>query len=115
MSHDVIIFILQILILTGFFIIGRYINSNKVSEETFSDITAKINLIIGYADAFVSWAKQFMSKNTGEEKMNEVVNQLSIIAKRYNLDISETEIKAIAQKAYDSMKNKEESSKDDDK
>jgi hypothetical protein len=44
-----------------------------------------------------------MKDYTGAERMAAVVEQLMNIANRYNLDISEEEIKAIAQKAYDQM------------
>ena len=89
------------------FVVGRYIFPN-IPADTITEITAKINIIVEYADKFVSWAKQFMSNATGQDKMNEVVKQLINIADRYGLDITETEIRAIAQKAYDNMKAKED-------
>ena len=98
MNIQFVFIILETILILGYFIFTR--NS---SPETVSDITAKINIIISYADAFASWAKQFMSKNSGTEKMNEVVNQLKIVADKYNINMSETEIRAMAQKAYDNM------------
>lgn len=106
-----ILFFVEIIAIVAAFIVGKYITGNPNAAETITDITAKLNIIIRYADAFVSWAKQFMSDASGSEKMNEVVKQLSTIAERYNLDITETEIRAIAQKAYDSMIAGEESAK----
>lgn len=102
MDAQFLILMIQILVLIGSYLVGKYILHNP--SENIQDITAKINIIIQYADKFVSWAKYFMKNSSGSEKMNEVVKQLKAIADKYNLDISENEIKAIAQKAYDKMK-----------
>ena len=51
-----------------------------------------------------------MSSSSGSDKMFAVVAQLQKIAKKYDIDMSEDEIKAIAQKAYDNMKSKENKS-----
>lgn len=99
--------LIELIILIGSFLMGKYVFPN-VPKETITEITAKINIIVDYADKFVAWAKQFMSNATGQDKMNEVVKQLINIAERYDLDITETEIRAIAQKAYDNMKTKED-------
>ena len=106
MDNQFIILMIQICALVASYFIGKYIG-NK-SPENIQDITAKVNLIIKYADKFVSWAKYFMNDSSGEEKMTEVTKQLKIIADRYNLNITDNEIKAIVQKAYDQMKNEEQ-------
>lgn len=95
--------LIELVILIGAFLMGKYVFPNA-SEETIKDVTTKISIIVEYADKFVAWAKQFMSNATGQDKMNMVVSQLITIAKRYNLDITEIEIRAIVQKAYDNMK-----------
>ena len=106
-SVDILFSLVELVILIGSFLIGKYVFPN-IPKETIKDITTKIGIIVDYADKFVAWAKQFMSNATGQDKMNEVVKQLIIIANRYDLDITETEIRAIAQKAYDNMKAKED-------
>ena len=98
---NIVILVVQLVILVASFLIGKVIPG--ASQETIQDITAKVNLIVDYADKFVSWAKYFLKNESGTQKMNKVVEQLKMIADRYNLDISEDEIRAIAQKAYDSM------------
>ena len=102
MNSQTLILLIQLILIVGAYLVGRYIVPN-VPQETIQDATAKVNLIISYADKFVSWAKWFMKDYTGAERMAAVVEQLMNIANRYNLDISEEEIKAIAQKAYDQM------------
>lgn len=106
MDHQTFIFILQLVVLVGTFAYVKFVAPN-IPKDTINTVTSKINLIIQYADSFVAWAKQFMQNSTGKEKMDEVVKQLSAIAEKYNIDISETEIRAIAQKAYDMMKAEE--------
>lgn len=95
--------VIQLIVLGGSFIVGKYIVP-KLSKKDITTITDKINLVINYADAFVTWAKKFMQDSTGEEKMAEVVRQLTGVAEKYNIDISEKEIQAIAQRAYEQMK-----------
>lgn len=91
------------IILIAFIIITKIFGSN-----TAKDIFMKTNLIIQYAEAFVSWARQFKSDLSGKEKMNAVIEKLTYVANKYDIDITEEEIRAIAQKAYDSMKNKDD-------
>ena len=43
--------------------------------------------------------------------MDVVIEKLTNVADKHNVDISEDEIRAIAQKAYDTMKNKDEAIK----
>ena len=102
-SVNVLFSLIELVILIGSFLMGKYVFPN-IPKETIDEITAKINIIVEYADKFVAWAKQFMSNATGQDKMNEVVKRLITIAERYDLDITEDEIRAIAQKAYDNMK-----------
>ena len=102
MDSQLIILIIQVVILVGAYALGRYIIPN-MAPENIQDVAAKIALIVDYADKFVSWAKYFMKDASGVERMAEVVKQLKTIADRYKLDISEDEITAIAQKAYDQM------------
>ena len=45
-----------------------------------------------------------MNKASGPEKMDAVVEKLKEVAERYDLDISEDEIRAIAQRTYDTVK-----------
>lgn len=89
-----------------FYIAYRFIGKNSTQ-----DILNKTNLIFQYAGAFVAWAKQFKSTLSGSEKMDLVVEKLIDIANKNDIDITEIEIKAIVQQAYNTMKNAEESIK----
>lgn len=105
MDKDVLILIADIIGLTIAYLLGKN-QSITISNKTINitEIESKIALITNYAEAFISWAKQFMKNDKGSVKMDEVVNKLTIISNRYNLDITEDEIRAIAQRTYDRMK-----------
>ena len=102
-ASDFLYLILQIIILCGSYFIGRYIIPITGYTENINDISQKFNLMVDYADKFVAWAKYFMKSYTGSEKMEAVVTELVKVAEKYDINISRTEIIAIAQKAYDNM------------
>lgn len=92
-------------------VIALIIVNKTLGADSAKDIVMKTSLIIQYAEAFVSWAKQFKSNLSGNEKMDVVIEKLTNVADKHDIDISEDEIRAIAQKAYDTMKNKDEAIK----
>lgn len=92
-------------------VIALVIVNKTLGADSAKDVVMKTSLIIQYAEAFVSWAKQFKSNLSGNEKMDVVIEKLTNVADKHNVDISEDEIRAIAQKAYDTMKNKDEAIK----
>lgn len=102
MDKQTIVMIIQVVVVIAAYLIGRYVLPN-IPSETIEGITAQFNLMVEYADKFVSWAKWFKKDSTGTEKMNAVVEQLAGIADKYKINLSEEEIRAIAQKAYDKM------------
>lgn len=105
MDRDILVLIADIVGLIVIYFLGRR-QSITVSNRTINiaELESKIALITNYAEAFISWAKQFMKDDKGPVKMDEVVNKLIIISERYNLDITEDEIRAIAQRTYDRIK-----------
>lgn len=105
MDRDILVLIADIVGLIIIYFLGRR-QSITVSNRTINiaELESKIALITNYAEAFISWAKQFMKDDKGPVKMDEVVNKLIIISERYNLDITEDEIRAIAQRTYDRIK-----------
>lgn len=105
MDRDILVLIADIVGLIVIYFLGRR-QSITVSNRTINiaELESKIALITNYAEAFISWAKQFMKDDKGPVKMDEVVSKLIIISERYNLDITEDEIRAIAQRTYDRIK-----------
>ena len=49
------------------------------------------------------WAREFMKSASGKEKMDKVVEQLKKIADEAGLKVTEEQLRAIAQTAYEAM------------
>lgn len=73
-------------------------------------VTDKLGELSEWAAKFVEWAKEFKKDKTGEEKMAAVVEQLKKIADEAGLNVTEDQLKAIAQTAYNAMKAGEKES-----
>ena len=106
MDHQVIIAIAYAVVGIIGYVLGKFVFP-KAPKETIESITKGFELLVTYADKFVVWAKQFMSANSGEEKMDAVVQELAKVAERCGIKITENELKAIVQKAYEEMKRGE--------
>ena len=85
----------------GAFLLGKYIPKT---------VTDKLGELSEWAAKFVKWAKEFKKDKTGEEKMAAVVEQLKKIADEAGLNVTEDQLKAIAQTAYNAMKAGEKES-----
>lgn len=83
----------------GAFVLGKYVFPNIPQ-----DVTSKLASLSAWAAEFVVWAREFMKSRTGEEKMAAVVEKLKEIAEEAGLDVTEDQLKAIAQSAYEAMK-----------
>ena len=79
----------------GAFLIGKYVCPNIPKS-----VADKLGELSEWAAKFVEWAKEFKKDKTGEEKMAAVVE----------LNVTEDQLKAIAQTAYNAMKAGEKES-----
>lgn len=102
MQNDMVVLLLQVVILVGGYFVGKYIPQDKVEKSK-----KELELITNYADSFVRLAREFMKDEPGAIKMSAVVSKLSDVCIRNNIDMSETDLKAITQNAYDMMKSLE--------
>ena len=89
----------------GAFLLGKYVFPNIPKT-----VTDKLASLSEWATQFVEWAKEFKKGQTGEEKMAAVVEQLKKIADEAGLNVTEDQLKAIAQTAYNAMKAGEKES-----
>lgn len=89
----------------GAFLLGKYVFPNIPKT-----VTDKLTSLSEWAAQFVEWAKEFKKGQTGEEKMVAVVEQLKKIADEAGLNVTEEQLKAIAQTAYNAMKAGEKES-----
>ena len=106
--NDIILLAVQLGIAVAAFAAGKYIFP-KVPKT----VTDKLNVLSQWAAQFVVWAKEFMKKQTGEEKMAAVVEKLKEMADEAGLDVTEDQLKAIAQSAYNAMKAGEKEAETD--
>lgn len=81
------------------FLLGKYVFP-KVPQT----VTDKLVMLSDWAAEFVVWAREFLKLKTGEEKMTAVVDKLKEIADEAGLNVTEDQLKAIAQSAYEAMK-----------
>ena len=89
----------------GAFLLGKYAFPNI--PQTVAD---KLTELSEWAVKFVEWAKEFKKNQTGEEKMASVVEQLKKIADEVGVNVTEDQLTAIAQAAYNAMKAGEKES-----
>ena len=83
----------------GAFLIGKYVCPNIPKS-----VADKLGELSEWAAKFVEWSKEFKKDKTGEEKMAAVVEQLKKLADEAGLNVTEDQLKAIAQTAYNAMK-----------
>lgn len=97
--NDIIFSAIQLGIAVAAFIVGKYVFPNIPKT-----VTDKLNQLGQWAEKFVVWAREFMKSATGEEKMDKVVDMLKDIAKEAGLNVTEDQLRAIVQAAYEAMK-----------
>ena len=87
-----------LLISIGGFLLGKYVFPNV--PKSVSD---KLRQLAAWADKFVVWAREFRKQDSGPAKMEMVVEQLKAVAKEAGWDVTEDQLRAIAQAAYENM------------
>ena len=97
--NDIIFLAVQLGIAVAAFIAGKYVFPNIPKN-----VMDKLTTLSQWAAKFVEWAKEFMKKQTGEEKMAAVVEKLKEIADEAGIEVTEDQLRAIAQSAYNAMK-----------
>lgn len=97
--NDIIMLAVQLGVTVAAFLVGKYVFPNIPKS-----VTEKLNSLSAWAAQFAVWAKQFMQTQSGEEKMAAVVEKLKEIADEAGLEVTEDQLKAIAQSAYNAMK-----------
>ena len=97
--NEIIFLAVQLGVTIAAFLIGKYVIPHV--PKTAAD---KLNELSGWAAQFVVWARQFMQSSTGEEKMEKVVEMLNEIAVESGISVTEEQLKAIVQNAYEAMK-----------
>lgn len=99
MNKEIIFSLIYCIVTVGAFCAGKYIFP-KIPESA----KEKLTYLAEWAAKFVVWAREFLKTESGEEKMAAVIKQLKAIAEEAGLDVTEEQLKAIAQTAYEAMK-----------
>lgn len=99
MNKEVIFSIIYCLVTVGAFCAGKFIFPKIPAsvKENLADLAE-------WAAKFVVWAREFLKMESGEKKMAAVVEQLKQIAEKAGIEVTEEQLKAIAQTAYEAMK-----------
>ena len=87
-----------LLISIGGFLLGKFIFPNVPKS-----VADKLRQLAAWADKFVVWAREFRKQDSGPAKMEMVVEQLKAVAKEAGWDVTEDQLRAIAQTAYENM------------
>ena len=87
-----------LLISIGGFLLGKFVFPNVPKS-----VADKLRQLAAWADKFVVWAREFMKADSGHDKMEMVVEQLKAVAKEAGWDVTEDQLRAIAQAAYENM------------
>ena len=87
-----------LLISIGGFLLGKFIFPNVPKS-----VADKLRQLAAWADKFVVWAREFRKQDSGPAKMEMVVEQLKAVAKEAGWDVTEDQLRAIAQAAYENM------------
>ena len=99
MNKEVIFSIIYCLVTVGAFCAGKFI-----FPKIPASVKDKLVDLAEWAAKFVVWAREFLKMESGEKKMAAVVEQLKQIAEKAGIEVTEEQLKAIAQTAYEAMK-----------
>lgn len=92
--------IIELICVIAGFVIGKFFLPTQTGQKTIEAIET-VGL---WATQFIHYCNQYINK-TGPEKMDYVIAELVKICEKEKIQISEEQIRAIAQKTYDSIKN----------
>lgn len=107
MNKEVIFSIIYCLVTVGAFCAGKYI-----FPKIPASVKDKLTDLAEWAAKFVVWAREFLKTESGEEKMAAVVEKLKEIADEAGIEVTEDQLRAIAQSAYNAMKAGEKEAED---
>ena len=84
--------------------VGAFCAGKFIFPKIPASVKDKLVDLAEWAAKFVVWAREFLKTESGEKKMAAVVEQLKQIAAEAGIEVTEEQLKAIAQTAYEAMK-----------
>jgi hypothetical protein len=100
-NNEMVVMLVELIVTILGFAVGRYLLPKY--KDTLQSAVNQFQMLLGYAESFCAYAKQFMTCS-GSEKMDSVVEKLSKICSDNGIEMDNETLRAIGQKAYDSMK-----------
>jgi uncharacterized protein YpuA (DUF1002 family) len=79
------------------FLCGKYVFPSLKNNEIISDITS-------WVYKFVVSAKNQFGDNKGKEKLAYVTEQVNALCEKYKINLTDEQIRALIESAYDAMK-----------
>ena len=97
---NIIYYAVGLIIAIVTFLLGKYVFPNiKINSD-------KIQIISSWVYKFVVSAKnQFEDEYTGSQKREYVTEQVKILCEKYKIELSDEQIRALIEDAYDMVKN----------
>ena len=102
MKNEITILVVQLLVAVAAFLFGKYVvpKTNNLKNSTAFGNVYKLEQ---WASKFVRWAREFMSGTSGTAKMNKVTEMLKEVATEAGIEVSDENLQAIVQTAYEEM------------
>nr|DAT84923.1 MAG TPA: holin [Caudoviricetes sp.] len=94
---DIIYYAIGLVIAIVTFLLGKYVFPTMKNSEEFTNIT-------NWVYKFVISAKNQFINGTGEEKREYVTKQIKTLCEKYKIDLTDDQIRALIEEAYDLMK-----------
>lgn len=96
---NITVLVIELVVAVAAFAFGKWVVPN-VPESVIDNLMT----LEEWAAQLVRYAREFLSDKTGKKKMEKVVEMLAEIAKKAKIEVTEDQLKAIVQTAYEEMK-----------
>lgn len=101
---DVLFYAVQFIVTLAAFILGKYVFPRMKKSGRLE----AFETIYQWAKSFIAYCSEFKKAQSGEEKMDYLVNEIAKLCKDSGLCFTEEQIRAIGQRAYDEVKKNKE-------
>lgn len=108
MNADMVVKIVEAVLIVICFVLGRYVVP-RIPEEFKEAVKNKTDKAFSALGLAVTWAEKFVimearfSKCSGAEKMEHVIAAVQKILAKYDITMTDEEVKAIAQECYENL------------
>ena len=102
-DNNFIFLIINIIVLIVSYLVGRFLVPKVINQQLDT-----LNYVSQWAYKFVVAAENLFKNHSGSEKKEYVVAQIQILLKTIGIKMSDEQISALIEDAYEQMKNGEE-------